>query len=221
MGTRLTFTGLIILSFLLLCHAISFAQGDGDWQLWAQETITGKLSDAWSVEGKQEFRFCYNMKEFTSNRTAIGIQYALADWVFLGLNYKQIFDQKEGAWQEENRPQFDIKFKWNIILAEFENRNRLEYRVVDDTQESWRYRNRLTIAPDAKWTRMQFQPYVADEIFVDFEEDELSRNRLYIGFKAQWMKHIKSSLYYLWQSSKKGGDWIDFNVIGVDMKFAF
>ncbi|HUV37126.1 MAG TPA: hypothetical protein VMX58_09340, partial [Patescibacteria group bacterium] len=61
----------------------------------------------------------------------------------------------------------------------------------------------------------------ADEVFVDFKEDELNRNRFYVGVKAKWMRHLKTSLHYLWQSSKKGDDWVDFNIVGIDMKCAF
>ncbi len=222
-GMRMSrgYAALFFIVILPAVHTGSYAQDDGDWQLWVQETITGKPCESWAVEGKQEFRFGDDMEEFISNRTTVGVQYTHADWISMSLNYKQIYDSKEGTWREENRPQFDITFKWTILISAFENRNRLEYRIIDDTEKSWRYRNRLTIAPDVKLTGVQFQPYMADEIFVDFEADELSRNRLYIGFKAKWMKHLKSSLYYLWQSSKKGDEWIDFNVIGVDVKFAF
>jgi hypothetical protein len=221
MRIRRTFNGSIILFVTSLIHASSFAQDDGDWQLWTKESIAGVLSDRWIVAGKQEFKFGDNMREFYSHRAEIGIIYTHADWVSLSLYYKQIFDQKKGAWKEENRPYVDLEFKFRSIGLVLEGRNRLEYRVRDDTEKSWRYRNKLTVAPDVKWTRMHFQPYAADEVFVDFEEDELNRNRFYIGFKAEWMKHLKSSLYYLWQSSKKGDYWIDFNVIGMDMKFTF
>jgi len=213
-----------VIFFLIIApmmHASAFAQDDGDWQLWVQESLGGNLSEKWVVEGKEEFRFGKDMRELHSNRTGIGIAYIFTDRISLSLNYTQIYDLKNGAWREENRTHTNLQFKWKAIGLTFEDRNRMEYRVRDDTEKSWRYRNKLTIALDVKWTKIQLQPFAADEVFVDFKEDELNRNRFYVGVKAKLMKHLKTSLHYLWQSSKKGEDWVDFNIVGIDMKFAF
>jgi len=70
-------------------------------------------------------------------------------------------------------------------------------------------------------TRFKIQPYLADEVFLNFGEGVYNRNRLYSGVSFKLSSNIKGGVFYLWQSSKSGGDWKDINVLGVNVKFLF
>jgi len=35
------------------------------------------------------------------------------------------------------------------------------------------------------------------------------------------IEHLDGALYYLWQTSEKGDEWIDFHVLGAQLKAKF
>lgn len=205
----------------LFMAVTAFAYGDGDWQLWITGDMEGKPSEKWKVKVEEEFRYGSNLKEFYYQHTDCGLTRKLTDWFNLGLNYRQIYEKKEGVWQQENRPHINGTFKWKWLDFEFEDRNRFEYRIREGKKSSWRYRNRLALGFPVKLTKLDIQPYLADEIFVDFDEGELNRNRFYVGFKAKLIKYLKADIFYLHQMSKKSGDWTQYNVIGAKLKAEF
>jgi len=70
-------------------------------------------------------------------------------------------------------------------------------------------------------TGLKLQPYVADEVYINFDEEDFNRNRVYSGVSFKLSENIGGEVYYLWQSSKSGGSWEDINVLGTKLKFYF
>lgn len=48
-----------------------------------------------------------------------------------------------------------------------------QYWNRENADSFWRYRNKITIKFPLKSTKFEIQPYLADEIFVDFDQEEL------------------------------------------------
>jgi hypothetical protein len=207
---------------LIICLGVLVATEstakDGYWQLWNTESLEGDFAKNWKVKLEEEFRFGDNMEELYYHHTDGGLNYKLTDLFSLGLNYRQIFEKKKGGYKEENRPHINGTIKWKWQDFTFKDRNRFEYRIRAGKENVWRYRNKLAITFPVKWTKFDIEPYLADEVFVDLDEGEFSRNRLYAGFEAKLMRHLGADIFYLWQSSKKDEDWIDFNIVGVKLK---
>ena len=207
---------------LIICLGVLVATEstaeDGDWQLWNTESAEGNLAEDWKVKLEEEFRFGDNMEELYYHHTDGGLTYKLTDLFSLGLNYRQIFEKKKDEWKEEKRPHINGTIKLERQGFTFKDRNRFEYRIRSGKENAWRYRNKLTITLPAKRTKFEIQPYLADEVFVNLDEGEFSPNRLYAGFGAKLMKHLGADIFYLWQTSKKDKDWIDFNIVGVKLK---
>jgi hypothetical protein len=65
------------------------------------------------------------------------------------------------------------------------------------------------------------KPYVADEVFVPLNDDNITRNRVYAGLSFDVLKNMTGEVFYLWQSSRSSGDWNDINVLGTRLKFRF
>jgi len=66
-----------------------------------------------------------------------------------------------------------------------------------------------------------FAPYVADEIFYNLDEAELTRNRLYGGIQLKFTNFISGDIFYLLQSTEKNNDWDSLHVVGTKLKFSF
>ena len=199
----------------------AFAHDDGDWQLWNTESIEGKLNKGWKVKLEEEFRFGDSMEALYYHHTDLSLTYKLTDWFFLGIAFRQIYEKKNGEWREENRPHINGTFKWTMHEFNLKNRSRLEYRIREGKEETMRYRNKLTVTPPFKWTKLSIQPFVADEVFGDFDKGELNRNRFYMGIKAKLSENLKLNIFYLWQTSKKQEEWLNCNVVGIKLGFVF
>jgi len=81
--------------------------------------------------------------------------------------------------------------------------------------------SKFTVRIPFKLTKFDIHPFVADEIFADFEENEMNKNRLYSGIEWKFVKSWRGKMFYLWQCSKRNGKWIDTHVLGTQIKFFF
>ena len=178
----------IFLSLYVIKSALAF--DDGDWQLWSRVTLQGTLSERCKISLDEEFRGGDDMSDLYFHRTDLGVTYKFMNWCYVGLNYWHSYKEKNGQWYQEKRPHINLTFKLKLQNFKFENRNRFENRNCQGEDAYWRYRNRLTISPPVKFTSHDIRPYLADEIFYDFEENEFHRNRIYAGLKMKLQKNI-------------------------------
>jgi hypothetical protein len=210
---------LIIIWLGLSLTQLSFPYDDGDGQLWNTVSIEGKLSQRWKIKLEEEFRFGDSMEALYYHHTDLGLSYKLTNWFYLGLNFRQIYEKKKEAWKKESRPHLNLTYKFALGNFKFKNRGRLEYRIKED-KRYFRFRNKFTInlLPIGK---NKIKLYIADEVFYDFDKDRLNRNRLCAGLKLKLLEELNLDTFYLWQTTEKKGNWIDYNVMGVKINFKF
>jgi len=200
------------------CHAFD----DGDFQCWNNAVISWKANKDWRITLDEEFRFGDDGNSFYYRHSDLGLTYSgFAEWVDIGINYRHIFEKKSTGWKEENRPHLNATLKWKLCDFSFSNRARFEYRNREDAEEYWRYRNKFAIKLPFKLTKFEIQPYIADEIFYDFDQERLNRNRFYGGLNFKLAKNLKAEIYYLWQSSEKNDKWNDLYILGTKLKIYF
>jgi len=211
---------LVVLTLLFVPEGFSF--GDGDFQYWNTESISKKINDDWKIALEQEFRWGDNARNPYYNHSDLGIVYSgLASWLDVGINYRHVHEEKSNDWKVENRPHLNADVKWKLFDVAFSNRGRLEYRNREDADNYWRYRNKFSIKLPLQLTKLEIQPYLADEIFYDFDVETLNRNRLYGGFGFKIIKNLKGEIYYLWERTEKSDKWNDINVLGTKLKLSF
>ena len=211
------FVFVVTIPLYMSAHAFE----DGDLQLWNTDSLETKLNKSLKVKVEEELRFGDDVSELYYTHTDGGLTYGVNKNLDLGVNYRQIFEKKKGEWKEESRPHANatLKFTWEDF--KFSVRNRLEMRIREGQKDVWRCREKFTVVAPWKWTSFEFQPYVADEMDIDFEGKKFTRNRLSAGFQFKLVENLKSDVFYMWQSSKTDDDWLDYNVIGIKLKAAF
>jgi hypothetical protein len=220
-GEKMKRTILAIIGLALLLTAKVYAYDDGDFQVWNTDVEELKVNDKIKIALEEEFRWGDNASEFYYQHYDVGFVYSLNKHLDLGLNYRQVYEKKKGKFKEENRPHLNAILKYDFYGFKLDDRNRLEYRHFDYQADSWRYRNKFTIRFPWKFTKLEIQPYLADEIFLDFQNKAFSRNRFYSGIGMNFTKNLKGEIYYLLQSSRSGNIWTDANVLGTKLKLAF
>ncbi len=209
-----------IISLMILNYA--YAYDDNDFQVWHTENQEVKLNQSWKATAEQEFRWGDNASDFYYQHYDMGIVYGLNKNFDLGLNYRQVLEKdSKGKFREENRPHINGTVKWELFGFKFDDRNRLEYRNFETKNAAWRYRNKFGAKFPWKFTRLEIQPYLADEIFINFNSTGFSRNRFYAGLGMSFFKNLKGEIYYLLQSTDSSGKWVKANVLGTKFKLIF
>ena len=202
---------------------LCLAADDGDFQLWSTATAAFDINEQWRGTVEEELRFEDDAGTLGYHHTDIGLAYSgLADWLTIGLNYRQVFSKNSNEiWTQENRPHLNLTLNGDILGLSVANRSRFEYRDRENNEDMWRYRNKTTVKLPFQLTDAGLQPYVADEIFINFGESDISRNRLYSGVTLKLSETLSGSIYYLWESTKSTHEWNDINVLGIQLKLRF
>lgn len=195
---------------------------DEDFGIWSQNDVEAKLSDRWKMKAGEELRF----------REHAGIAYydthlgaALQAWKYLSLggDYLQVRQTrtlgKKDIWYWEERPRIYATLQAKYKGFALDDRNLLEFRIKQDTEDSLRYRNMVTLTVPWKWTRFEIQPYTANEIFFESNRNGLVEDRLYGGVKYHLWRELYGSFFYLRQFSKNSiAKWKDSNILGIGLK---
>ncbi len=211
-----------IIVIVVLISETCLAFDEGDFQLWDTTGFSFDLNKDWKVTFEEELRFQDEGSRLYYHHSELGFVYSgYADWVDFGLNYRQVFSRNStDDWVTENRPHVNITLKTKLAGLNLSDRSRLEFRDRNEKDDIWRYRNKFTVK-FPKLAILQMQPYIADEVFINLNQEGYNNNRLYAGSSFELVKNIKADIFYMWQSTKSNGGRKDINVLGFKLKFAF
>jgi len=208
---------------VVLISGVCFASDDGDFQYWNTTDISFDVNNNWKVTFQEELRFGESGRRLYYQHYEPGLTYSgLAKWIDLGFNYRQVIERdSKGKWKLEDQPNLNVTLKGKMFGLDVSDKSRIEYRILEDRKDVWRYRNKFTVKLPFELTELKLQPYVADEIFVPLDDVDINTNRLYAGVPFKLTKNIGCDIYYLWQSTKSNGGWTDVDVLGTALKFSF
>jgi hypothetical protein len=201
-----------------------FAFDDGDFQYWSSAKVSFDINKDWQCNFEQEYKFGDDAGEFYYNHSDLGFVYkSFADWIDLGFNYRLAFERagSAGEWKQENRPHLHVTFKGTLFDLDVSDRSRFEFRDREDKEDHWRYRNKVTVKVPLELTGLKLKPYLADEVFIPLNDDNISKNRIYAGVSFKVLENMTGEIFYLWETSRSTGFWKDTNVLGTWMKFRF
>ena len=170
---------------------------------------------------EQEFRWGSSAKEFYYQHYDLGFFYNLGKYLNVGGGYRHVLSLSKGKFLVENEPYITATLLWDLAGFKFDDRNRLEYQHFDYKDDTWRYRNKISIKAPWKFTKFEIQPYLSDEIFILMDDGQrLNQNRISVGLGMTITKNLKAEIYYMFQSSKSL-KWTEANVLGTKLKLAF
>lgn len=211
----------VMMGWIFVSANLAYAYDNGDFQIWHTQNQESKINKESKITLEEEFRWQDNANDFYYHHYDAGFVYNLNKHFDLGINYRQVYEKKKGKFKEENRPHLNATLKYDLYGFKLDDRNRLEYRHFNYQVDTWRYRNKFTIKLPWKFTRLEIQPYLADEIFLDFQNKAFSRNRFYSGLGMSFNKNLKVEIYYLLQNSRSVNKWTNAKVLGAKLKLAF
>lgn len=127
----------------------------------------------------------------------IGINYPfnfLIEDLNLNFNLKYAYTKSNNSWSLEKRPHIQISKVFSMPNTYIELRTRHEYRLKSDNQET--ARNRMRIKVTSKNKVFNMNPFVSNELYYDFDEKELTTNRLEVGASFLLKNETETSFYY-------------------------
>ena len=212
---------IILMTLLLVClfNTNNSVLAENDWEYRSSFEGGVAINDRMDLKVKPEFRYKDDFSDHYYTHIEVGLDWKIKEWFTFSPYYRHINKEKNADWKEEQRPHLNATFKWKALNLSFSDRNQLEYRIKGD-KAFFRYRNKLTVKLP-KCTQFNLQPYIAEEPFYDFDAEELNKNQISGGIDAVLLKDFKVGLYYMLESSKKGNDWTDVNVLGTSLKYMF
>ncbi len=213
---------LVLLVLMLMFATKTYAYDDHDFQVWNTNIEEFKAGKDAKVAFEEEFRWGDNANDFYYHHYDAGFFYSLKKYLNIGGGYRHVYELKRGKFKLEYEPYVTATLLWGLKGLKIEDRSRLEYRHFDYQRDSWRYRNKVTLKSPWKFTKLEIQPYISDEIFIGFSKlDEFNQNRFSSGFSMDLTKNLKAEIYYILQSAKSSGKWVDANVLGTKVKITF
>ncbi|MFA5092528.1 MAG: DUF2490 domain-containing protein [Candidatus Omnitrophota bacterium] len=202
-----------------------YAYDDGDFQIWNTDVEEVQLKKDLKLVLEQEFRWGNNSSEFYYQHYDAGLTYVLDKAWLVGAGYRQIYARSnvDTSWQAESSPYAFVTYLTEFAGFKFDDRNRLEYQYYSYQNDTGRYRNRLTIKAPWKFTKLEIQPFVSDEVFIMIGNAQgFNQNRLSGGFVFSPLNNFKAEIYYMLLSTKSNsGVWKDYNVLGTKLKVTF
>ena len=220
---RATVCFFVVLASFAYLNGSCFASYDKDFQFWSTVGVSFDVNKDWSAAVEEHLKFGNGAGHFFQHQTDLGFTYkSFADWIDIGLNYKQLFrEQSDGHWSRENRPHMNITFKGRWAALDFSDRSRFEYRDKEYGDDLWRYVNKFEVNLPFEFTRLKFHPYVADQVYINMDGSGFEKNRIYAGAAFELSEDIESELYYVHQWSEFLGRWQELSALGLQLNFRF
>ena len=217
-----TDTKLIICSAgLFLLSLSSLAYADADWSYKSRYSASFPVIDKLEGSVISESRYKDDMSDHHYSHLEAVLGYDFLEWLELGTSYRYVSRATDDGWRRENRPSIYAEFKWGRADFEISNNNKLEYRIREDNEDIFRYKNKLKIEYPIEWTELKISPYASEVIFWDFNVGQLNGYRLEAGFSMQLLKNSELCIAYQFGNDKKSDDWTDTNYMITYLKISF
>jgi hypothetical protein len=205
-----------ILLLIFLLNAVLFAGDSKNIHFWQATKFNKTLSDKFAMTLEQDLRTESSLFYAHSD---IGFKYKINTKFTLNINFREVFEKKDGVWVSEHRPHGTISTKMKLGNFNISARSRIEYRLKQNKDAIFRNRDMITLKSGREFTSFKLIPYIADEIFYDFEKKELNRNRAYIGFSIKSFQSFTPTVYLMKQSNYKENAWSSFIAMGMKINF--
>jgi len=196
------------------------AWASDDWQYWNLLTLKHEFNDKWALDTGSVQKWRDDASDFFLYSGFIIPTVRLTENVSLGAGYWLERKEAGDSWTTENRLLLPLTVGWTVNSWLLQWRNQLEYRDLENDQDRWRIRERITLKWPIEVGRLSVIPFVSEEPFYDFTVGQMDQNRAAIGLSVPWRKYVTWTVYYM-NKADHNGDWSTVNVLGTEVALKF
>jgi hypothetical protein len=198
----------------------STAWPSDDWQYWNQLVVKHEFTDRLALDVASEQKWLDDASDFFLYNVTVLPTVGLTENVSLGAGYRCEKREEDEQWLTENRFLVPLTVGWAAKPWLVQLRNQPEYRDLEDDQDRWRIRERVTLKRPIRVGELTVTPFISGEIFYDFTADQLNQNRIAAGLSAPWGKHMSLTIFYM-NKAERDGNWFTTNALGTEIAFKF
>ena len=209
---------------LLLSLAISlltinvFAESRDSGLSW-NLLLKSKIDDDWFVLSRSNIASRNDNSDYFFGYTGASLGYHLDKIWSLRLGYRYAAIKPQNDWLNEDRPFLEAYATTRLNDYKLTSRSRLEWRIFDYRDNDIRLRQEFTLEAPIKFTELELQPYLEEEIFYSNNDQRMEANWLGGGLAWRPEKGVKFKLGYRWNHFRLGDNWRnrDVLVIGLNL----
>lgn len=194
------------------------AYDDQDFQVWSTFSVIHD-TDPWHFKLEEEVYFKNDARDLEYQHTEVGAWCTISPQMEAGLAYRQIEAMSKGDWKTEYRPLGYFTLRAEAQGLKLDDRNRVEYKILEDQDDIVCYRNRLTAAYPVKVGGFDMEPYASEEAFIDTDQGRWNQFRSILGVRKKLSAWARLDVYYLWQTVDKKTMWLDAHIFGTSLSF--
>jgi len=196
------------------------ARASDDWQYWNLLTLKHEFNDTVTLDIASEQKWRDDASDFFLYSVFIVPTVSLTENVSVGAGYRWERRDEDNSWTTENRFLVPLTLKWTMKEWAIQLRNQLEYRDLEDDQDRWRIRERITVKRPVQVGQLSVVPFASEEVFYDFTAEQMNQNRVAAGLSVPWRKRMTLTVFYM-NKAERDGDWSSVNVLGTEVAFRF
>jgi hypothetical protein len=189
-----------------------------DKEFWLELGVSKKISSKASVAlwGDALNEIVPRLKNY-DNYLEGSFKYQINPAFCVEALYRQEYSNEDGGTVVvEKRPQARAGYLFSLGNWSFRNRHQYEWRFIDDCAVKYRYRTDLRIKSPITFSKLNFVPYLQEEIFIT--DVKFKRSRCYLGMSGQ-LKQIYPAIYLVWQADRNTPDWDQKIGLGFSVEF--
>jgi len=198
----------------------SMTRASDDWQYWNQFVVKHEFNDRVALDVASEQKWLDDASDFFLYNATVLPTASLTENVSLGAGYRCERQEQREQWTTENRFLVPLTFGWTVKPWILQLRNQVEYRDLEDSQDRWRFRERILLKWPVHLGELTVLPFASAEVFYDFTADQMNQNRLSAGLSVPWRERMTFTVFYL-NKAERNSNWSTTNVLGTEMAFRF
>ncbi len=209
------------LTFLLVVLYVPSTQAEEDWGASHNLLVKKRINEDWFMLSRSNLATRHNNEQIFLGYTGVSIGYQVNRKCSVRAGYRMARFRIGENWRTERRPMIEsyygsIHDGWRLT-----SRSRIEFRQPDWRKNDVRLRQEFTATAPFKFTRLEMQPFVENEIFYSTLNDWVEANWTTAGLSFFPMDNIKVKAGYRHNLIRIQGDFITRHtvVIGVNIFF--
>ncbi|HBL75433.1 MAG: hypothetical protein A2W90_03880 [Bacteroidetes bacterium GWF2_42_66] len=187
--------------------------------LWSYTSLSEDINEKTQIVFSEKVHYNLSEKLSDYNQFDIILYRDIHKNFSVGLALRNAYSGGRNNWVSEITPQIYGVYKGSLNKFSINWSNRIDFQNFDTGAKRTRYRNKLTVIFPRSYTKLKISPFLAEEMFVKFNDDGFYNFRLFGGAYLFDIRFLKANLFYCYNMINKENRWTHQNVTGISLHF--